>query len=241
MYETTSLSTKDQDRPRHRSFSLATGLRLLLVLPVLALAACATMNQAECETGDWQSAGYDDGAHGRGHEFYGLHQKACAKHGVEVVAAEYQRGYKLGVADYCIPQTGFRLGIREGDYAYICPVEQEAEFLVAYRTGLQEALREVHIRGYNLEDRLWHARLHHHHALAQNDSEDAEQSAESSLNRDRRLHLVSAIENRIDNLRDREFRIRSALSRAARRLEKLASGEQGSQAPSQQDKPTANI
>lgn len=199
-------------RPLYKS------LRLLILLPVLALSACATLNKAECESGDWQAYGYDDGARGRGHEFYALHTRACAKHGVEVVAADYQRGYTLGVADYCIPETGFQLGLREGDYAYICPVEQEGEFLIAYRSGLQDALRDLHIRSYNLEDRLWHARLQHHVVSDAAVAEDPQ-----AVEQDRRLHrLASAIENRIDTLRDREFRIRSALSRAARRLQKLA-------------------
>ena len=49
----------------------------LLLFAFGFLAACASLNEAECRSGDWYSVGYEDGTKGRFLSFFDRHVKAC--------------------------------------------------------------------------------------------------------------------------------------------------------------------
>ena len=42
---------------------------LFLMIPFLALAACASLSESECKGGDWYAIGVEDGANGRSLDF----------------------------------------------------------------------------------------------------------------------------------------------------------------------------
>ncbi len=119
----------------------------LLVVAVL-LGGCATMNEAECLTVDWQTVGFEDGAAGYSGDRIGQHRKACAKHGVSPDLVGYQRGREAGLREYCQPANGFRVGSHGGGYVGVCPVELDGAFSAAFESGRQL---------YSLESRLSNA------------------------------------------------------------------------------------
>jgi hypothetical protein len=126
---------------RTRIFGLLAGMVLLN--------GCATMNESECLTVDWQTVGFEDGVAGYSGDRIGQHRKACAKHGVSPDLVGYQRGREAGLKEYCQPANGFRVGSHGGSYAGICPAELDGAFTSAYESGRQL---------YSLESRLTNAR-----------------------------------------------------------------------------------
>ena len=112
----------------------------------LSLSGCASMDLAECQTADWETIGYQDGAAGRPSEDISRHRKACAQHGVTPLLASYLDGWSDGVERYCVPQNGFNAGSAGRQYAGVCPAELEEDFLIAYSDGKQLNMFESNVQ-----------------------------------------------------------------------------------------------
>jgi hypothetical protein len=97
------------------------------------------MSENECLNADWRTIGYEDGVNGRLPARIADHRKACADHGVAPDLAAYNQGRAAGLAQYCQPANGFRLGLNGHSYKAVCPAPDEAAFLNAYRDG-----RKIH-------------------------------------------------------------------------------------------------
>lgn len=109
--------------------------RCLWAALLLALGACSSMDVAECRTADWRAIGYEDGAQGRGPEYFGKRRKACAEHGVQANFNGYMAGRTEGLAHFCHPQNGYRLGTNGYRYTGVCPAQFEGAFLAAHADG----------------------------------------------------------------------------------------------------------
>jgi len=110
---------------------------LFLIGSMLAISGCASMSADECLTSDWRGIGFEDGALGYTAGRLSQHRKACAKFGVTPDWQAYQDGRVEGLREYCQPQTGFNLGVGGGKYNGVCSIDQEADFLDAFRSGSQ--------------------------------------------------------------------------------------------------------
>jgi hypothetical protein len=93
------------------------------------------MDKAECRTADWRSVGYEDGRKGLSETALGSHRKACADHGVTPDFTAYMDGHGRGIAQFCRPQNGYRLGTNGYRYGGVCPAALEAAFLDAHADG----------------------------------------------------------------------------------------------------------
>ena len=116
---------------------------------LLALSACATLNEDECRTVDWQQLGDIDGSQGYPSTRIAQHSKACEKHGLPVNVAAYNQGWKVAIARYCTAKNGFDLGRRGATYRGSCPSEFAAAFESAYRPA--KNLHDAVIRLNNAE------------------------------------------------------------------------------------------
>jgi uncharacterized small protein (DUF1192 family) len=65
------------------------------------------------------------------------HRKACAKYGVTTNLALYQQGREQGLREFCQPANGYRIGVRGGTYAGVCPTNLEPAFVAAFDSGHQ--------------------------------------------------------------------------------------------------------
>lgn len=111
-------------------------LRLLALLcGGLALTGCASMNESECLTADWNGVGYQDGAKGQSSDGIARYRKSCAKHGVSPDLQAYLTGWEDGVIRFCTPQNGFDAGSRGQRYQGVCPADIEPDFLLAFSDG----------------------------------------------------------------------------------------------------------
>ncbi len=108
---------------------------LVLLLSVLLLGGCATMDKSECRAADWQTIGLEDGIEGRSVSYIGNHRKACAEYGIQPDLAQYQRGHATGIRQFCTPDNGFRQGRGGLRYADVCPAALRGAFLAGYETG----------------------------------------------------------------------------------------------------------
>ncbi|MEX3008165.1 DUF2799 domain-containing protein [Hoeflea sp. TYP-13] len=106
----------------------------ILIIP-LVLSACATLNEAECQTANWRDLGQRDGQQGRASSYIVEHEKACARYGTPVDGQSWRAGWEVGIRQFCSPQNGLQVG-REGKYyAQSCPADVAPGFLRTYAVG----------------------------------------------------------------------------------------------------------
>jgi hypothetical protein len=120
------------------SLSLLTHTTLksfLLLLTLLWLNGCATLNEKECVNGDWRTIGLEDGLRGAKSSRIGQHREACAEYSIKIDLDAYNSGREQGLKNYCKPGNGYTNGRRGKTYQGVCPDELEPEFLTAYKAG----------------------------------------------------------------------------------------------------------
>ena len=92
----------------------------LMLLALLALPACATLSETECQTGDWFGIGKSDGAAGRGPDHIFKHAEACNEFGIAPKAGPWREGRAEGLKLYCTPENAYRIGSRGQRLADVC-------------------------------------------------------------------------------------------------------------------------
>jgi hypothetical protein len=120
---------------------MSAALRLLLtggLLATLLLAGCSSgLDKNQCVLADWTMIGYEDGLQGWPADRIGARRVACAKHGVTPNLAAYLEGRERGLAEFCQPKNGFRVGLNGGGYANVCSGPTEPSFVSSYHYGRQ--------------------------------------------------------------------------------------------------------
>ena len=107
----------------------------LIAFSLALLAGCASLDKDECRTADWRAIGLEDGVKGRTLDRLGDHRKACAKHGVTPDTDRYIAGRTEGLATYCTPDNGYRVGRTGESYHGVCPELSAPAFVAAYNRG----------------------------------------------------------------------------------------------------------
>lgn len=112
-------------------------MRSLILLSMLWLSACSTMDESMCRSADWYKVGVVDGKRGLPAGYIDEHIKACSAFGREVVSAEYTSGREQGLREYCTPGEAYVAGSAGKSYHNVCPKEVEDEFLKQFAAGRQ--------------------------------------------------------------------------------------------------------
>ena len=172
----------------------------LLLLALLVLTGCASMNKKDCLEGNWHKAGYKDAINGKTTGRLNAHIKACAKHGVAANEPVYHDGYESGLALYCVAENGTGLGYRNKDYRGICPAHQEAEFLEHYIRGLLVARNRLNHHYWDVDHALDTERFRRARST----------DAQSREHINRRINNLS---NKRDDLRSRRISINRKIER----------------------------
>jgi len=107
----------------------------LATLVAAVLCGCSSLSQTECQSADWKTIGYEDGARGARQARAEEHRKSCAKHGVAFEREDWEHGSARGLEIFCTPQNAVRIGLRGGENNGVCPPEAELEFGSHWRAG----------------------------------------------------------------------------------------------------------
>lgn len=118
-----------------------------ILFGVLLASGCATLSKRDCLEGDWERVGRQDGTEGYTRARFQKHGEACAEYGVVPDRSKYEAGYKDGIAVYCTPSNGFRMGKQGGIYQSVCPAALEGAFLSRYRAGREIYQVEQQLQG----------------------------------------------------------------------------------------------
>jgi hypothetical protein len=118
----------------------------LVVVFLLCLNGCASMNEAQCRNADWKMIGFEDGMAGKSSARIGDHRQACAKHNLTPDLDAYNSGHAEGVRQFCTEANGFNFGRSGKNYSGICPEDQKDQFMLGYRAGKELYVTEKVVR-----------------------------------------------------------------------------------------------
>ena len=113
-----------------------------ILLP-LVLNGCASLSKQQCQQGNWEIIGHNDGATGKAYQYLNQHSKACSEFGISPDVAAYQRGRMQGLKNYCIESKGFDIGKNINDFNDVCPIESRSQFIKGYQRGLEQAMIDI--------------------------------------------------------------------------------------------------
>lgn len=102
------------------------------IVAVGAVASCATLNEDECRSVNWEQLGQQDGLAGRASSYVEQHRSACSEHGLPVDDRQWSVGWERGIRLYCTPENGLLEGREGRSYMNSCPADLKAGFEQAY-------------------------------------------------------------------------------------------------------------
>jgi hypothetical protein len=114
----------------------------LPVITALVMSGCATMNEQECLTADWESVGYADGRVVREPTRLNKHRAACIEHGVTADRRAYDRGYDKGIRTFCSEDMAFAFGTGGKPVPSLCPAELMPVLKIANEMGMEKYARK---------------------------------------------------------------------------------------------------
>ncbi|MCB0367237.1 MAG: DUF2799 domain-containing protein [Bdellovibrionaceae bacterium] len=117
----------------------------------MVLSSCVTnppLDRQGCENADWYELGRRDGAQGLPVNVYESRRQDCGLKSEIARENLYLNGRNAGLVDFCTSDNGFEMGRTGQIYYYVCPVDEEVEFLSRYRVGrkvyqLEKANQEI--------------------------------------------------------------------------------------------------
>lgn len=157
----------------------------MVLINIVLLNGCATLNEDQCRVADWYQIGFTDGSNGEPENYLQKHQKACAKHGVNTNLNEWLQGREAGLKRYCTAARGFQEGLKNHTYHGVCVGEAGFKFESAYQDGqtiyqqqkliegIEEQIDDINDELEDLDDE-WQALKHQliHSKLTERDRAD---------------------------------------------------------------------
>ena len=102
---------------------------------ILNLTACATLNESECQTANWEIIGLEDGSAGKNTSYIGQHRKACADYKVAPDLKAYLKGHATGMRQFCTEKNGYQQGLQGRNNNNLCPADSASRFDRGFRQG----------------------------------------------------------------------------------------------------------
>jgi hypothetical protein len=126
--------------------------RLSVLLAVLAMSGCATLNEGQCRSDSWADLGFLDGRNGRSVDRIADHKEACEKYGTDPDRDDYVADRNEELVQYCTRHNGFEVGRSNGTYEGVCATVNERAFLEGFNKG--KALYEAQSRLASVESEI---------------------------------------------------------------------------------------
>lgn len=110
-------------------------MKISLLLAILFLSSCSTLNKEDCSKTNWANKGELDGSAGRSRRELVKYVEQCQEHGVAVDKAGYLRGHSEGLQQYCTYKNGLDTGLTGEEALVDC-------------NKIDPAYKQGHIEGY---------------------------------------------------------------------------------------------
>lgn len=101
---------------------------LSIMMLLLVVTGCATLNKDQCQQGDWFGIGFSDGVSGETMDRMARHNEACAEYGIGVNSQQYMAGRAQGLNTYCRLDNAFNTGLSGQRYQRVCPPSIDGVF-----------------------------------------------------------------------------------------------------------------
>ena len=107
-------------------------------LTLLVMSGCATMNEQECLSADWESMGYADAREARQSTRLNKHHAACIEHGITADRGAYDRGYEKAISTFCSEDMAFIFGTGGEPVPSSCPANLLPALKIANEMGMEK-------------------------------------------------------------------------------------------------------
>ncbi len=120
-------------------------MKTLAISSLAFVAACASLSEEACRSGNWETIGYNDGVRGRAESHINQHREACGEYGIVPDTAVWLRGRIEGLKQYCTPDNAYTVGRHGSELNNVCATDQQSTLRLANFFGLRfyEIEREV--------------------------------------------------------------------------------------------------
>lgn len=172
--------------------SLLTSFSALLFL--ITLSSCATLNESECISADWEIIGLEDGSLGRATSYIGQHRQACASYNVTPNLQAYLRGHEKGTRNFCTTQNGFQQGLQGRTNNNTCPADLVRGFDQEYQRGLRIYTMGMEVSRLEQEISIHEVRLAEIETLTRAKEEELVSNRTSSNRRRNLLDEIKGLE-----------------------------------------------
>lgn len=108
----------------------------LVVIAVVGLAGCKSLDREACTYTDWSQLGQQDGQNGYTQTRMGQHIRACQSYGTPVDQAAWQEGYRVGLMQYCTAANAYAIGRKGQTLNAVCPAGLVPNLDLQNRRGL---------------------------------------------------------------------------------------------------------
>ncbi|MDQ7048499.1 MAG: DUF2799 domain-containing protein [Enterobacterales bacterium] len=118
---------------------------------LISFSGCATLNESECKTANWEIIGLEDGSQGRPTSYIGEHRQACAEYKVAPDLDAYLKGHTAGLRQFCTNDKGYQQAINGQANKQICPSDLAPNFNAGYKRGLKVFRVAAEVRKFGLK------------------------------------------------------------------------------------------
>jgi len=119
---------------------------LLSLLFLVQLSACATLNESECKSANWEIIGLEDGSNGRPTSYIGEHRQACSEYTISPDLEAYLKGHQAGLKQFCTEQNGYRQGLSGHTLSQVCSGASARVFQRGHQRGATIHRAQVEIK-----------------------------------------------------------------------------------------------
>lgn len=107
------------------------------ILLIVFISGCTTLSKKECETMNWESAGYNSALKGEpaGSQIRELKNLCVNRYNTSIDAEAFARGYEKGQAQYCTELNLYKLGISGQTYKGICDNHSNGRSVKSFGEG----------------------------------------------------------------------------------------------------------
>lgn len=108
---------------------------LILIVLLCASTQVFAISADKCQSTDWFAVGRDTGFKGQPSDKIMSTQKDCQKKGVDISLEQYQKGWQMGIGQYCSQDNAFNLGFKKKTPSKYCPIDMKSDFDQFYAWG----------------------------------------------------------------------------------------------------------